>query len=47
MFIINFLLLILKEEFLDAVYWLRQVLSIIIGIALGILSVKGFIGILM
>jgi hypothetical protein len=35
-----------KEEFLDAVYWLRQVLSIILGIILGILSVKGFLGIL-
>ncbi|CAF1212232.1 unnamed protein product [Adineta ricciae] len=35
-----------KEEFLDAVYWLRQVLSIIIGVILGILSVKGFMGIL-
>ncbi|CAF0916458.1 unnamed protein product [Rotaria sordida] len=35
-----------KEEFLDAVYWLRQVLSIILGITLGLLSVKGFMGIL-
>jgi hypothetical protein len=36
-----------QEEFLDAVYWLRQVLSIIIGIILGLLSVKGFLGIIM
>ncbi|CAF0850787.1 unnamed protein product [Adineta steineri] len=35
-----------KEEFLDAVYWLRQVVSIIIGIIVGILSVKGFLGII-
>jgi len=35
-----------KEEFLDAVYWLRQVLGMIIGIILGILCVKGFMGIL-
>ncbi|CAF3571237.1 unnamed protein product [Rotaria sp. Silwood1] len=35
-----------KEEFLDAVYWLRQVLGIIIGTILGLLSVKGFMGIL-
>ncbi|UJR30147.1 hypothetical protein I4U23_017687 [Adineta vaga] len=35
-----------KEEFLDAVYWLRQVVSIILGVILGILLVKGFMGIL-
>ncbi|CAF3120938.1 unnamed protein product [Rotaria socialis] len=33
-----------KEEFLDAVYWLRQVLSIIIGVILGALSIKGLLG---
>jgi len=34
-----------QEEFLDAVYWLRQVLSVIIGILLGLLAVKGIFGI--
>jgi len=33
-----------KDEFLDVVYWIRQVLGIILGVAWGILPMKGFFG---
>uniref|UniRef100_A0A182QUU4 Rab5-interacting protein n=1 Tax=Anopheles farauti TaxID=69004 RepID=A0A182QUU4_9DIPT len=32
-----------KDDFLDVVYWARQVLSILIGIVMGIVPLKGFI----
>ncbi|XP_055687516.1 GEL complex subunit OPTI [Lutzomyia longipalpis] len=32
-----------KDEFLDVVYWARQILGILIGIAWGIVPLKGFI----
>uniref|UniRef100_A0A182U5N0 Rab5-interacting protein n=1 Tax=Anopheles melas TaxID=34690 RepID=A0A182U5N0_9DIPT len=32
-----------KDDFLDVVYWARQVLSILIGIVMGIIPLKGFI----
>ncbi|XP_076372546.1 GEL complex subunit OPTI isoform X2 [Tachypleus tridentatus] len=34
-----------KDEFLDVIYWARQVIGIIIGVLWGLLQVKGFIGI--
>ncbi|KAF6032417.1 C20orf24 [Bugula neritina] len=33
-----------KDEFLDAVYWLRQIISLIMGILWGYLLLQGFIG---
>lgn len=36
-----------KDEFLDVVYWLRQLVGIILGIVWGILPLKGFVGILL
>lgn len=33
-----------KDEFLDVIYWLRQVLGIIIGLVWGILPMQGFLG---
>ncbi|KAL5467217.1 hypothetical protein EMCRGX_G031417 [Ephydatia muelleri] len=33
-----------KEEFLDAIYWLRQVFSAVLGIIWGIIPLQGFIG---
>ncbi|XP_067950181.1 GEL complex subunit OPTI-like [Watersipora subatra] len=33
-----------KDDFLDAIYWLRQVLSLVFGILWGFLLVQGFIG---
>ncbi|XP_058067076.1 GEL complex subunit OPTI [Anopheles bellator] len=32
-----------KDDFLDVVYWARQVLGIIIGIVMGIIPLKGFV----
>lgn len=36
-----------QEEFLDVIYWARQVLGILIGIAWGIIPLKGFLGLLL
>jgi len=33
-----------KDEFLDVIYWARQIIAIIIGLIWGFLAVKGFIG---
>ncbi|CAG9763285.1 unnamed protein product [Ceutorhynchus assimilis] len=33
-----------KDEFLDVIYWSRQVLGIILGIIWGIFPLKGFLG---
>jgi len=33
-----------KEEFLDVIYWGRQILGIIIGLVWGIIPIKGFLG---
>lgn len=35
-----------KDEFLDAVYWLRQFLGIFMGLLWGILAFKGMFAIL-
>jgi len=34
-----------KDEFLDVVYWLRQVLGVILGLLWGFLQIKGALGI--
>ncbi|KAG5453020.1 hypothetical protein CSKR_202382 [Clonorchis sinensis] len=36
-----------KNEFLDIVYWLRQVFAVIIGIVWGLIPLKGFFAILL
>ncbi|XP_011493922.1 PREDICTED: uncharacterized protein C20orf24 homolog [Ceratosolen solmsi marchali] len=36
-----------KEEFLDVIYWARQVIGIIVGIAWGLIPLKGFLGLLL
>ncbi|CAD7092651.1 unnamed protein product [Hermetia illucens] len=36
-----------KDEFLDVVYWARQVLGIFLGIIWGVVPLKGFIGLLL
>lgn len=38
---------LLKDEFLDAIYWIRQVIGAILGVIWGILALKGFSGILL
>ncbi|RNA34749.1 hypothetical protein BpHYR1_006935, partial [Brachionus plicatilis] len=35
-----------KDEFLDVVYWIRQILGIILGLVWGILGFKGIFAIL-
>ncbi|XP_062544915.1 GEL complex subunit OPTI [Armigeres subalbatus] len=32
-----------KDDFLDVVYWSRQVIGILIGVVMGIIPIKGFI----
>jgi len=36
-----------KDEFLDVVYWMRQILGVIIGLVWGIVPIKGLIGLLL
>ncbi|CAG0899847.1 unnamed protein product [Cyprideis torosa] len=36
-----------KEEFLDVVYWLRQLLGVFLGMVWGILALKGFLAIVL
>lgn len=36
-----------QEEFLDVIYWMRQLLSIVLGVVWGIIPLQGFVGILM
>ncbi|XP_041376278.1 respirasome Complex Assembly Factor 1-like [Gigantopelta aegis] len=33
-----------KDEFLDVIYWLRQIIGVILGVVWGVLPLKGFIG---
>jgi hypothetical protein len=34
------------EEFLDVIYWFRQVVGIIIGLVWGLIPLKGFVALL-
>jgi len=34
-----------KDEFLDVVYWMRQIIGIILGIVWGVVPFKGIVGI--
>ncbi|KAG8565314.1 hypothetical protein GDO81_012801 [Engystomops pustulosus] len=34
-----------KDEFLDVIYWMRQILAIVLGVIWGIVPLKGFVGI--
>ncbi|CAB3980079.1 C20orf24 homolog [Paramuricea clavata] len=36
-----------KDEFLDVIYWLRQVLAIILGIIWAIIPLKGVVGLVL
>lgn len=40
-------LILFQEEFLDVIYWSRQVIGIIVGIAWGLIPLKGFLGLLL
>jgi len=36
-----------KEEFLDVIYWMRQLLSIVVGVTWGVFPLEGFVGMLL
>lgn len=36
-----------KEEFLDVIYWARQVIGIIVGVGWGLIPLKGFLALLL
>jgi len=36
-----------KEQFLDVIYWGRQILGIILGLIWGLVPLKGFIGLVL
>nr|XP_006639586.1 PREDICTED: uncharacterized protein C20orf24 homolog [Lepisosteus oculatus] len=36
-----------KDEFLDVIYWFRQIIAVILGVIWGIAPLKGFLGIAM
>uniref|UniRef100_A0A8C5RKE2 RAB5 interacting factor n=1 Tax=Laticauda laticaudata TaxID=8630 RepID=A0A8C5RKE2_LATLA len=35
----------LQDEFLDVIYWFRQIIAVILGVIWGIVPLKGFVGI--
>lgn len=42
-----FLYFQLQDEFLDVIYWLRQIIAVILGVIWGVAPLKGFLGIAM
>lgn len=36
-----------QDEFLDVIYWLRQIIAVILGVIWGVAPLKGFLGIAM
>lgn len=34
-----------QDEFLDVIYWFRQIIAVILGIIWGVVPLKGFVGI--
>lgn len=36
-----------KDEFLDVIYWSRQVIGILVGIVWGLIPLKGFVALLL
>ncbi|XP_076109701.1 GEL complex subunit OPTI-like isoform X1 [Mytilus galloprovincialis] len=36
-----------KDEFLDVIYWMRQILGLILGIVWGLIPLKGIIGLVL
>ena len=35
-----------QDEFLDSVYWIRQIVAVVFGILWGVIKFKGLLGIL-
>ncbi len=38
---------VLQDEFLDVVYWIRQIVGVVLGVIWGIVPLKGLIGLLL
>jgi len=36
-----------KDEFLDVIYWIRQILGVLIGVVWGVIPMKGLVGIIL
>lgn len=36
-----------QDEFLDVIYWLRQVLSLVLGLVWGLIPLQGYVGMLL
>ncbi|XP_060253770.1 GEL complex subunit OPTI isoform X1 [Ovis aries] len=34
-----------KDEFLDVIYWFRQIIAVVLGVIWGVLPLRGFLGI--
>ena len=43
----HYIFFFLKEEFLDVIYWMRQLLSIVVGVTWGVFPLEGFVGMLL
>ncbi len=38
------MVVLFQDEFLDVVYWLRQILGVVIGLIWGLIPLKGILG---
>ena len=38
-------LFFLQDEFLDVIYWFRQIIAVVLGVIWGVLPLRGFLGI--
>ncbi|KAK2166672.1 hypothetical protein LSH36_37g16006, partial [Paralvinella palmiformis] len=38
---------LLQDEFLDVIYWMRQLVGIVVGVLWGVLPIKGILGIIL
>ncbi|KAI2594709.1 TGIF2-RAB5IF readthrough [Homo sapiens] len=36
---------VLQDEFLDVIYWFRQIIAVVLGVIWGVLPLRGFLGI--
>lgn len=36
-----------KEEFLDVIYWLRQIVGVLLGLVWGVVAIQGLVGIVL
>ena len=34
-----------KDDFLDVIYWFRQIIAVVLGVIWGVLPLRGFLGI--